>query len=104
MSDAGCEVVTKVKIRTDIKEPPKFSVVLLNDNATSVDFVIQLLMDVFSYGFDEAAALTMQIDQQGSGVAASGLSKELATHLRDLCFVKAEAAQFPLQTEIREEK
>lgn len=96
-------VITKVKINTNLKPPARYSVIYFNDEKTSAEFVTRSLMEVFGYSLEAAIALTKQVDEQGSGAAASGLTKELASHLRDLVKVKAEAEGFPLVVEITEE-
>jgi|ERR1035441_6746850 ATP-dependent Clp protease adapter protein ClpS len=103
MTGAQCEIVTKVKINTDLKPPARYSVVYFNDEKTSAAFVVQSLVEVFGYSVDAAIALTKQVDEKGSGVAASGLNKELASHLRDLVKSKAEAEGYPLVVEIKED-
>lgn len=104
MADTACEVLTKVKINTDLKRPSRYSVVLFNDEVTSAAFVVQTIMEVFGHSYEAAMEITSRIDTQGSGEVASGLSKELAMHLRDLVIVKARAVSFPLVAEIREDE
>jgi ATP-dependent Clp protease adaptor protein ClpS len=53
---------------TKIKEPSLFKVILLNDHFTSMDFVIQILTDIFCKPDDEARSITMQIHHEGKGV------------------------------------
>jgi ATP-dependent Clp protease adaptor protein ClpS len=64
------EIVT-VDNTTDkrIKEPNKYKVVILNDNYTTVEFVIALLIRIFRHNTDSAIRITQQIHDEGSGVA-----------------------------------
>ena len=105
MTDTACEceVITKVKINTDLKLPPRYSVIILNDDVTPASFVVQVLVDVFSHSLESAMAITEHVDKNGSGSAASGLTKELADHLCNLIIVKARAEQYPLAANIKEE-
>ena len=103
MSNIACDVITKVKINTDLKHPKFYSVILLNDNVTSALFVVQTLMEVFGYGIEAAENITQSVDELGKGIAASGLTKELASHLRDLVITRARAESFPLVAEIQED-
>lgn len=103
MTDTTCEVITKVKINTDLKRPPRYSVILFNDEVTSADFVVRIIMEVFSLSYEAAVTIMKKIDSQGSGAVVSGLSKELASHLKDLVIVKARAESFPLVAEIKED-
>lgn len=97
------DVLERVKINTTIKPPAVYSVVYFNDEKTSADFVVRSLMDVFGMSLEDAMILTSLIDTIGSGAAASGLSKELASHLRDLVLAHAQVEGFPLVVEVRED-
>ena len=57
--------------RTREKEarPPRFKVVLFNDDYTPMQFVVTLLESVFRKSPVEANALMLQIHRGGSGVA-----------------------------------
>lgn len=105
MSQTACSVITetKVKVNENIKPPSKYSVIYFNDNVTSAIFVAQSLIDIFGFSVENAAMLTEKIDKEGSGLAANGLTKELATHLKDTVIIKARAENFPLKVEIKEE-
>lgn len=60
-------VETQTKI--ELKVPNNFSVILLNDNTTTVEFVIFLLMHIFGKTEGDAKNLTVKIDAEGQGVA-----------------------------------
>jgi len=99
----ACDILTKVKVETDLKRPPRYSVVLFNDEVTSAEFVVRVIMEVFGHPYDAAAAITSRIDSVGQGEVVNSLTKELASHLRDLVIVKARAESFPLVAEIKED-
>lgn len=54
----------------DLKEPPLYRVIYINDEVTTMEFVIESLVTVFDYTPEEAQALTVRIHEQGSGIAA----------------------------------
>jgi ATP-dependent Clp protease adaptor protein ClpS len=103
MTDTACDVITKVKVNTDLKRPPHYSVVFYNDETTSAEFVVRVIMEVFGHSYEAAVAITSRVDSEGSGEVVSGLSKELATHLKNLVIAKARAESFPLVAEIKED-
>lgn len=103
MTETAVDVITKVTINTDLKLPTQYEVVYFNDNKTTSLFVAQSLIDVFGFTVLDAMNLTQKIDREGQGVAAAGLAKELASHLRDVVTMKAREENFPLVVEIREE-
>ena len=43
------DVITRVEINHDLKEPSLFKVIYLNDNATTMEFVVESLMNFFDY-------------------------------------------------------
>ena len=56
------------RTRDEVKEPPLFKVVLLNDDYTTMDFVVVILEDVFHKTPAEAYRIMMQVHTQGKGL------------------------------------
>ena len=63
------DVVIDEKIEIEIKEPKDCKVIFLNDDTTPMDFVVSILQEIFKHTFDTAQALTIQIHEEGRGVA-----------------------------------
>lgn len=61
-------------------KPPKFNVVLLNDDFTPFEFVIELLMDVFAKTTDQAVGLAHLIHLDGKGICG--------TYIKDIAELK----------------
>lgn len=59
----------KKQISKQIKEPGKFKVIVCNDDVTTMEFVVAMLVTVFRYDEKRAIDLTMAIHQKGSAVA-----------------------------------
>jgi ATP-dependent Clp protease adaptor protein ClpS len=57
--------------KVEIKFPNRFHVVLLNDDYTPMDFVIQLLIEIFNRNIEEATNITMDIHTNGKGTAGT---------------------------------
>ncbi|MDQ6950588.1 MAG: ATP-dependent Clp protease adapter ClpS [Mariprofundales bacterium] len=51
-----------------LKPPPLFKVILLNDDYTPMDFVANILMQLFHKGCEEAEKIVLQIHQNGQGI------------------------------------
>jgi ATP-dependent Clp protease adaptor protein ClpS len=62
----GGEVLERTK--TDVAQPPMWRVVLLNDDYTPMDFVVQLLESVFDKSPAEAYRIMMHVHVDGRGV------------------------------------
>ena len=55
--------------RQKVEEPPMYKVLLLNDDYTTMDFVILVLEVVFHKDNQEAAKIMIKVHQEGKGVA-----------------------------------
>ena len=55
--------------RIRVARPPRFKVVLYNDDYTPMEFVVRLLETVFSKSPAESNQLMLRIHRSGSGVA-----------------------------------
>lgn len=51
-----------------LKRPPLYKVILLNDDFTPMDFVIEVLMDFFGMPEDKATQVMLHIHTRGVGV------------------------------------
>ena len=54
----------------DLQEPPMYRVIYINDNVTTMEFVVETLISVFNHSPESAEAITMKIHEEGSGIAA----------------------------------
>jgi ATP-dependent Clp protease adaptor protein ClpS len=91
------EVVTKVN--TEVTEPPMFKLIYLNDNTTTVDFVVHSLIDIFDYSPITAEKLTTDIHESGSAVVAV-LPFEMAEQKGIEVTVFARSNGMPLQVKL----
>jgi ATP-dependent Clp protease adaptor protein ClpS len=57
------------KTREQLKTPERWRVLLLNDDYTPMDFVVQVLETIFLKSPAEAYRIMMQVHTQGSGLA-----------------------------------
>ncbi len=57
-----------VAFYTELKEPPMFKVLLLNDDYTPMDFVVMVLKSVFHKNKEEAFKIMMNVHEKGSGL------------------------------------
>jgi ATP-dependent Clp protease adaptor protein ClpS len=64
------ETKTRIEIRTDITPPPQFRVIFVNDSVTTMDFVVEMLVTIFSYNSEIAKQTTILIHENGSAVVA----------------------------------
>lgn len=95
---------TRVKIKPNIKlaEPPLFKVIYLNDDHTTMEFVVRSLIDHFNYNTDTAMTITNSIHEAGSAVVAV-LPYEIAEQKGSEVTIEARDEGFPLQVKLEAE-
>lgn len=76
-SDIIDEVVIDKKNLSEIQKPSMYNVIYLNDDYTTMEFVIWSLMKYFNKNEIDAAVITQDIHDNGKGVAGT-YSKEIA--------------------------
>ena len=54
--------------RTDIREPRRYKVTIHNDDFTSMEFVVRILVEVFFKNHAEAEALMLQVHHSDKAV------------------------------------
>ena len=54
--------------RTDIREPRKFKVIIYNDDFTTMEFVVMILVQVFLKSENEAQTLMLQVHHSDKAV------------------------------------
>ena len=69
------DVLTKREVET--KEPPMYKVILLNDDYTTMEFVIMILEQVFKRSPEDARSIMLSVHERGAGVAGI-YTKEIA--------------------------
>lgn len=63
--------------KPQLRKPPSYKVILLNDDFTPMGFVIDILMQFFGMSEDTATRVMLQIHTQGVGVCGT-FTKEVA--------------------------
>lgn len=99
MPDSG----DAIKERTEVqkKDPTLFKVVLLNDDYTTMDFVIQVLESIFQKSPAEAYRIMMHVHLNGKGIA--GLYPwEVAETKADAVISLARESGYPLKAVVEE--
>ncbi|MCR4560269.1 MAG: ATP-dependent Clp protease adaptor ClpS [Bacteroidales bacterium] len=100
MAKEQTKVRNKTKVKT--KEPKKYAVIMHNDDVTTMDFVVEVLKNIFFKTTDQAQELMMEVHTKGSAVVGVytydiAVSKALKT------MRIAAGNNFPLKLSWREE-
>ena len=90
------------KIKVTVSEPKRWKVIILNDDATPMDFVISVLMEIFKHTPDTAKDIMLTVHETGSGIAGV-YSFEIAEVKAVEATNEARTNGFPLQIKLEEE-
>jgi ATP-dependent Clp protease adaptor protein ClpS len=63
------KVNIKEEVEIEIKEPSKYNVIIHNDDYTSMEFVVQILVGVFKKQVVEATKIMFDVHKKGRGIA-----------------------------------
>jgi ATP-dependent Clp protease adaptor protein ClpS len=93
------DVRTKIKPNLKISEPSLFKVLYMNDDVTTIEFVVGSLIEFFSYSEVSASKIANDINEQGSAVVAV-LPFEVAEQKGIEVTLAARQAGYPLSIKI----
>ena len=95
-------VKERVTPTTQQQEPTLFKVVLLNDDYTTMDFVVLVLEEIFQKSPAEAYQIMMHVHLNGRGIAGV-YPWEIAETKADTVTSMARSAGYPLRAALEEE-
>lgn len=88
--------------RTGFNEPHLYRVTMFNDDFTTMDFVVEVLTQVFGKSNDEAQTLMLTVHQKGKAVVGI-YSLDIAMTKAAIATQMARQNKFPLKFEIDKE-
>lgn len=86
----------------DVEEPKKYTVFLLNDDFSTMDFVIEILMVVFRKSLSDAEQIMLSVHNNGKAVCGT-YTQEIALTKVSQVSAMARKAGFPLKAIAQEE-
>jgi ATP-dependent Clp protease adaptor protein ClpS len=102
MTDTSTKEKVKAQTHQEVKEPGLYKVIYMNDELTTMEFVIETLLDIFDYTPPAAEEITVKIHDDGHAVVAV-LPFELAEQKGIEVTVLARGRGFPLQVKVEKE-
>jgi len=103
MSDIAEAIKTETREKLKTAEPDKYDVLFLNDEVTTVEFVIKVLKQIFNKTHDESIKICEYIHNNGQGVVGTYLY-EIAEQKGIETTVVAREEGFPLQVKVQKQK
>jgi len=95
-TNQGTGTGTKTRERIHIEEPRRYKVIFHNDDVTTMEFVTEVLRQVFNKHADEAVALMMRVHREGRAVVGT-YSYDVAMTKASIATAMARQEGFPLQ-------
>lgn len=92
----------ELKERDEVKTPPLYRVFLLNDDYTTMDFVIKILEKVFHKSPVEAAQIMIHVHKSGKGLAGI-YTREIAETKTDRVLQMSGKSGYPLKCSMEKE-
>ena len=86
----------------EIKYPNKYKVYILNDDYTSMDFVVDILMTVFHKSYEEAENVMLEVHKKEKGLCGVYTYEIAETKVMQV-IKKAKDSGFPLKATMEEE-
>jgi len=92
------EIISEISL----KHPKKYKVLILNDDYTSMEFVVDILMGIFHKSYQEAQNIMLEVHKKDKGVCGVYTNEIAETKIMQV-HKKARESGFPLRAEMEEE-
>lgn len=96
------KTIVKEEIKYKIKKPKLYQVLMHNDDYTTMEFVVEILVAIFNKQPAEATRIMLDVHKGGIGIAGV-YSYDIATTKVVQAESLAEEKGFPLRLSLREE-
>jgi ATP-dependent Clp protease adaptor protein ClpS len=97
-TNTDLEIINEISL----KYPKKYKVLILNDDYTSMEFVIDVLMTIFHKSYQEAEAVMLEVHKKEKGVCGVYTYEIAETKVMQV-HKRARDSGFPLRAEMEEE-
>jgi ATP-dependent Clp protease adaptor protein ClpS len=101
-AQGGTVTERRTKTRAKTAKPPLYKVILLNDDYTPMEFVVEVLKAVFHKPHAEATRIMLHVHQNGMGVAGVYPFEVAETKVRTVEEL-AKQAEYPLKCTMEKE-
>ena len=99
MSKTDIIVKPRIQTKTNVQPPSLFNVIYINDNVTTMEFVVESLKNIFHHSEETALELTHRIHEEGSSVVST-LPYEIAEQKGVEATLLARNNGFPLNVKL----
>lgn len=99
--DMSTGIQMKKKLKEKIKEPERYKVVMYNDDFTPMDFVVDILENVFHKTESDAMCIMLRI-HQGTKETVGEYSYDIARTKADICTRRARKEGYPFLVKVEQ--
>jgi ATP-dependent Clp protease adaptor protein ClpS len=97
------KIKKKTGKKSKLKKPKLYKVLMHNDNYTTMEFVVNVLMVVFNKSYNDAVEIMLKIHRKGIGLCGV-FPYDLATTKVEIVHYLANKKGFPLKCSIEPEE
>ncbi len=94
---------TREDLRDELEEPPQYRVYLINDDYTTMEFVVHILTVVFRKSIQTAEQIMLKVHREGKGMCGI-YPMEVAETKVETVHLMARKYEFPLKCVIEKDK
>jgi ATP-dependent Clp protease adaptor protein ClpS len=98
----GEKTTVKEKVNTKIQKPKLYKVIMHNDDYTTMEFVVEVLVGIFNKCASEATKVMLDVHKKGAGVAGI-YPYDIAMTKVNQAHIEAREKGFPLKLSLKEE-
>lgn len=96
------EAILVLEPKTKTLPPPFYKVILLNDDYTPMDFVVDVLKSVFRKSHRDAINIMLEVHHTGAGLCGV-FTRDVAETKAQMVVDRARSHEFPLQCVVERE-
>lgn len=96
------QTIFKEEIKTKLKKPKMYRVIIHNDDYTTMEFVIEVLVKVFHKKVPEATKIMLDVHNKGKGIVGVYTADIASTKILQVKQMSEESG-FPLKLTMEEE-
>jgi len=102
MASTDSEIKDEVSSRSKNDRPPMYKVILHNDDYTTMEFVVQILVDVFGKSLEKATQMMLNVHSKGKEICGI-YPRQVAETKVDTVHTLASNKGFPLKSTMEKE-
>lgn len=98
--ESNIDIKEKNKIK--IKKPKLYKVIMHNDDFTTMEFVVDVLVNIFNKKIEEASKIMIDVHKKGTGIAGV-FPYDIAVSKASTAMTIAKEQGFPFKLSVEEE-